>query len=71
MRLPLLLTWILTGLMTAQSAIGLLLSDHYRDPDPIRATWFGYDLVTLLVAVPLLLLGVMRGAPAGGVQRVR
>jgi len=59
---PLLLTRALAGLMAAQSLIGLLLSDHYRDLEPIRTTWFGNDWVTLILAVPLLLLGLVRGA---------
>ena len=58
---PLLLTRALAGLMAAQSVIGLLLSEHYRDPEPIRTTWFGNDCVTLILAVPLLLLGLVRG----------
>jgi hypothetical protein len=48
--------------MAAQSLIGLLLSEHYRDPEPIRTTWFGNDWVTLILAVALLLLGLVRGA---------
>jgi len=62
MRVPLLLTRALAGLMAAQSLMGLLLSEHYRDPEPIRTTWFGNDWVTLVLAVPLLLLGLVRGA---------
>jgi hypothetical protein len=48
--------------MAAQSVVGLLFSEHYRDPEPIRTTWFGNDWVTLILAVPLLLWGVVRGA---------
>jgi hypothetical protein len=48
--------------MATQSLIGLLLWEHYRDPEPIRTTWFGNDWVTLILAVPLLLLGLVRGA---------
>jgi hypothetical protein len=48
--------------MAAQSLIGLLLSEHYRDPEPIRTTWFGNDWVTLILAVPLLLWGLVRGS---------
>ncbi len=33
-----------------------------RDPEPIRTTWFGNDWVTLVFAVPLLLLGLRLGA---------
>jgi hypothetical protein len=40
----------------------LFVWEHYRDPEPIRTTWFGNDWVTLILAVPLLLLGLVRGA---------
>jgi hypothetical protein len=44
--------------MLAQSLMGLSLSGHYRDVDWIKATWFGNDWVTLVVAVPLLLTAI-------------
>lgn len=47
-------------LMAAASAIGLLWPDLYRrDLDWIRAAWFGNDLVSLLVAVPLLIAAIV------------
>jgi len=49
----------LAALMAVQSAGGLLLPGMYRDEAWILAAWFGNDLVTLLVAVPLLLTGLM------------
>ena len=48
----------LASLMVAQALLGLLVSGAYRDVVWIKATWFGNDLVTLLVAVPLLLCAV-------------
>jgi hypothetical protein len=51
--------------MTAQSLTGLLLSDHYRDPEPIRMTWFGNDWVTLIVAALDLAL-MVPALTAGG-----
>jgi hypothetical protein len=48
--------------MLAQSLTGLLMSTHYRDVDWIKATWFGNDLITLVVAGPLLLTGFMASA---------
>ncbi|HXG07323.1 MAG TPA: hypothetical protein VNI77_08380, partial [Nitrososphaera sp.] len=45
----------LAALMAAQALLGLLASEAYRDVAWIKATWFGNDLVTLLIAVPLLL----------------
>ncbi len=50
--------WIsiaLAALMATQAVLGLLASGAYRDVAWIKATWFGNDLVTLLIAVPLLL----------------
>lgn len=48
--------------MCAQALLGLLLSEHYRDAEPIRTTWFGNDWITLVLAVPLLLAGAVRAA---------
>ena len=47
--------------------MGLVFQTAYRDVDWIRATWFGNDWVTLLVAVPLLLTGFVRAA-AGSIR---
>lgn len=38
--------------------LGLALSDEYRDVGFVRDTWFGNDLVTLLIAVPALLVAL-------------
>ena len=54
-------------LMMAQSTMGLLLPEQYRDAEWIKATWFGNDWVTLVVGVPLLLVGVIQ-ANRGSVQ---
>ena len=50
-------TWstALALLMAAQAALGVLLAGAYRDAAWVRAAWFGSDLVTLAVVVPLLL----------------
>jgi hypothetical protein len=42
------------GIMAAQSALGLAFPDLYRDVAWIRATWFGNDLVTLAIGVPIM-----------------
>ena len=42
--------------------MGLFFQTAYRDVDWIRATWFGNDWVTLVVAVPLLVAGLVRAA---------
>jgi hypothetical protein len=55
--------------MATQAGLGLLVSGAYRDVAWIKATWFGNDLVTLLIAVPLL-LGAMQFA-AQGSKRAR
>jgi hypothetical protein len=51
------LTATLIALMTLQAVLGLIFPAQYRDVEWIRATWFGNDWVTLVVAVPLLLIG--------------
>jgi len=45
-------------LMAAQAALGLLAAGAYRDAAWVRAAWFGSDLVTLAIVVPLLLAAV-------------
>lgn len=50
-------------LMLAQSLLGLLLSDQYRDVEWIKATWHGNDWITLVAAVPLLSLGLLHTGP--------
>ena len=62
MGVPQRLTWCLAGLMCAQALLGLAFLEEYRDPEPIRTTWFGNDWVTLLLAVPLLVTGLVRAA---------
>src|SRR5687768_2368087 len=64
-----LLTVAVVALMPLQAALGLLLPGEYRDPEWIRATWFGNDCVSLLVAAPLLLAAFVssRRASARGV----
>jgi hypothetical protein len=66
MRAPRLLTCGLAALMFAQALSGLVLSEQYRDPEPIRTTWFGNDWITLVLAVPLLLAGLAVGIPRAG-----
>jgi hypothetical protein len=67
-RVPALLSKGLAGLMLVQALAGLLLADQYRDPEPIKTTWFGNDWVTLVLATPLLLAGIVsatRGSTRG------
>ena len=51
-------------LMAVQAALGLLFRHQYRDVQWIAASWVGNDLVTLIVALPLLVAG-MRAAARG------
>jgi len=55
MGVPRKLTLTLAALMTAQSLAGLMAPEQYRDVEWIKATWYGNDWLTLIVAVPLLL----------------
>ena len=48
------LTTALLVVMVTQASLGLLFPGAYRDVDWIKATWYGNDLVTLVVAAPLL-----------------
>jgi len=61
------LSIVLAALMATQAVLGLLASGAYRDVAWIKATWFGNDLVTLLIAVPLL-LGAVRFASRGSTR---
>lgn len=68
LRVPYILTSGLVGLMTLQSALGLLLRAQYRDAEWIRSTWLGNDGFTLAVATPLLVIALVfarRGSARG------
>lgn len=52
--------WAVVVLVAAASAAGILLPDLYRDTDAMVAQAQGSDLATLLVAVPLLAIGLWR-----------
>ena len=56
MGVPRKLTIPLAALTTAQSLTGLMAPEQYRDVEWIKATWYGNDWLTLIVAVPLLLM---------------
>ena len=68
MKTPYVLAAGLSALMLVQSVFGRLLQGQYRDVEWIKATWFGNDWVTLVVAVPLLAVAVVlarRGSTRG------
>jgi len=53
--------------------MGLTMPSLYRDSDWIKATWFGNDWITLVVAAPLLLAAqrtAQRGSIRGALVRV-
>ena len=54
------LTLVLGSLMVVQAVLGLLYPTQYLDAESIRATWFGNDLVTLVIAAPLLVVSALR-----------
>lgn len=54
-----LLSWALVPLMSVASLAGLLWDGLYRDAEWAQAAWFGNDLVTLFVAVPLLAVSLV------------
>ena len=52
------------ALVLLQASTGLVF-DLYRDQDWVKATWFGNDLVTLLLVVPAYYLSLTRKGFAG------
>lgn len=53
------LAGLVAALLMFASGIGLGAGNLYRDNALVRAAWFGNDLVTLLVAGPLLLVAIL------------
>jgi len=53
-------SWTVAGLMALASALGLLVEALYRDNLLVSSGWRGTDLVTLVVAVPLLAVATAR-----------
>ena len=63
-----LLSYFIVVLTTLASVIGLLFRNVYRDNSFVKTTWFANDLMTLVVAIPLLILGLwlsQRGSVRG------
>ena len=59
-RVARVLSGVVAGLMAVASAAGLWWAGLYRDPAPVVALLRGYDLVALLVAVPVLVGALVR-----------
>jgi hypothetical protein len=67
------LTFLVLVLLSAAPAAGLLWDGLYQDIPFVRAAWLGNDLVTLLFAVPLLgiaLIRSMSGFPRANLIRL-
>ena len=65
LHVPFRLSAVITVLMVVQAVLGRMLEHEYRDVAWIRATWFGNDVVTLVLVVPLLVSALVlarRGA---------
>jgi hypothetical protein len=67
MKAPYIFATALAALMVLQSVLGLAFQAQYRDVEWIKATWFGNDWVTLVVAAPLLVIALLM-ARRGSVQ---
>lgn len=52
-------SYVLVAVMAFQAALGLMFYGEYRDADWIVATWWGNDWVTLVLAVPLLVIALL------------
>lgn len=59
LKTPCVLSAVIAALMATQALLGRLFEGQYRDVAWIRATWFGNDWVTLLLAVPLLVTALV------------
>ena len=56
------MTWLTVALTAAVSAVGLLNPQVYRDNLLVASGWRGNDLITLVVATPVLALAVLTAA---------
>lgn len=67
------LAWAVTVGLTTAALLGLAIPDLYGDSSAIVPMMRGYDIVTLVAAVPVLLLslaGPLGGSPRAGLLRV-
>jgi len=66
LRIARVLSAVVVVLMAVAAAVGLRQKDLYRDPASVAAMFRGYDLVSLLVATPVLAgasVEARRGSP--------
>jgi hypothetical protein len=66
-RTALRLSWLQVLLMAAAACAGLVVPGVYGEPASTASMWRGYNLVTLVVAVPLLVYALLR-APRGSLR---
>ena len=57
-RRPYTFSAVLAAFMAAQSLLGLLFQQAYHYPEGAAPAWLGNDLITLIIAVPLLITGM-------------
>jgi hypothetical protein len=55
------INFLISGLTFTSCIISLTNNDIYQDGDWANAQWLGQDIVTLLIALPLLLLSTIQG----------
>jgi hypothetical protein len=60
MKKELFLSLVICLLAAIASAGGLLIKELYRDNAFVKAAWFTNDIITLAVAVPLLIIAVIK-----------
>ncbi|HEU4947188.1 MAG TPA: hypothetical protein VFT31_08550 [Kribbella sp.] len=53
------LSFVLLGSMVIASAAGLLVDGLYQDPEAVSSMLRGYDLVTLVIAAPVLAISLL------------
>jgi len=61
LRVAVIASWIVVGLMAVESGLGVIVTDLYPEAPWAIAALRGNDLVTLVLVAPLLGVGVARG----------
>lgn len=55
------LIYLMAGFTLISCAISIFNNDIYQDGDWANAQWLGQDIVTLILALPLLLVSLSKG----------
>lgn len=53
------LSWIIVVLAAIACAGGLFIEGLYHDNELIKTAWYGNDIVTLVMAVPILIIAII------------